>query len=99
MRFTALSPRRKPMDSLAGQFFCPHCGAENPPFDFAYNSGGEPLLKVAFVTVICGGIVAAHHCRECKGRGVIRDYGLTKQCPACEGTRLIPERTCRRILS
>jgi hypothetical protein len=38
-----------------GQFFCPHCLNENPPYEFVYSSGGSPNLKVEYLTVVCGG--------------------------------------------
>jgi hypothetical protein len=79
-------------------FYCPHCGTENPPFEFAYTSGGNAHLQVAYVTTICGGIVPGHVCADCGGRGTVILAARLQQCAGCKGTRLIPERSCRRVL-
>ena len=88
------------MDSLAGKFYCPHCGEQNPPFDFVYTSGGNPMLSVAYVTVVCGGTVQARTCVICRGLGKIATGGpapVLEMCPGCRGEERTA-RPCRRIL-
>lgn len=35
-------------------FFCPHCGAEKPPFGWNWNGGDTGPFAVAYLTCFCG---------------------------------------------
>jgi hypothetical protein len=38
-----------------GKFRCPHCGTEDPPYDFVVAGGGNLSMAVKYVTVVCKG--------------------------------------------
>jgi hypothetical protein len=48
------------------QMFCPHCGTENPPYDFVTGSGQNIRMKVAYATVVCNALVTPQSSSDAK---------------------------------
>jgi len=87
-----------------GQFFCSHCGTENPEYDFVHNAGGNAQMRVVYLTVVCKGTVTPRPCAVCHGVGTVpKISGMNmvvthETCPGCRGEKREPY-ICKRILS
>lgn len=49
------------MPDIAAAIYCPHCGTENPPYEFRLGSGQNLQMSVQLVTVVCGGQIRVHN--------------------------------------
>jgi hypothetical protein len=81
------------------QMFCPHCGTENPPYDFIIGSGKNLRVAVQFATVVCNALVTPQPCAVCHGRLTQRRLPENDDVP-CAGCDGVAKRSyyCRRIL-
>jgi len=76
------------------QMFCPHCGTENPPYDFVVGAGQNIRMKVQYASVVCNALVTPQPCEFCHGEPF-----TVGCCKYCQSVAVKKPYYCRRILS
>lgn len=60
-------------DDLAPRsFYCPHCGSENPPYDFIPNSSKNLTMEATWVTIVCRGKFSLGTCDRILSVGLVQ---------------------------